>query len=62
MTLELLNLFSARGGITCMQGSSESRKLMQKEGLARKFISNFESLMQHYKREKKTKSGKLEIR
>lgn len=45
----------------CMQGSSESRKLMQKEGLARQFISNFESLMQHYKREKKTKSGKLEI-
>ena len=27
-----------------MQGSSESRKLMQKEGLARQFISNFESL------------------
>lgn len=36
-----------------MQGSSESRKLMQKEGLPRKFVSNFESLMQHYKREKK---------
>lgn len=46
MNLELLNLFSAGGGVTCMQGSSESRKLVQKKGLPRKCISNFESLTQ----------------
>lgn len=34
MNLELLNLFSAGGGVTYMQGSGESRKLMQKEGLS----------------------------